>query len=67
MTQKDHPFFDGNKRTAAVLCELFLRLNGIQFTIGEVEKYPYFLALASGDETEQSFADWLRANTESMS
>ena len=64
---KNHPFFDGNKRTAAVLCELFLDLNGVQFTIGEVEKYPYFFALASGEVTEDSFAAWLRENTAPVS
>lgn len=60
---KNHPFFDGNKRTAAVICELFLVINGVEFTIGEVEKYPYYLALAAGEISEPAFAEWLRANT----
>jgi death-on-curing protein len=60
---KNHPFLDGNKRTAAVICELFLEVNGLRFTIGEVEKYPHYLALASGIHTEESFAQWLRDHT----
>ena len=62
---KNHPFIDGNKRTAAITCELFLNLNGCVFTIGEIEKYPHYLALAAGEHTEESFADWLRTVTES--
>ena len=61
---KNHPFFDGNKRTAAIACELFLVLNGMAFSIGEEDKYPEFLALAAGDHTEETFAAWLRQNTE---
>mgnify|MGYP005843842835 CR=1 FL=1 len=61
---KNHPFIDGNKRTAAITCELFLNLNGRVFTIGEVEKYPHYLSLAAGEHTEESFAAWLRSVTE---
>ena len=60
---KNHPFLDGNKRTAAIACELFLILNGIAFTVGEEEKYPHYLALAAGDHDEDSFATWLRSVT----
>ena len=60
---KNHPFIDGKKRTAAITCELFLNLNGRVFTIGEIEKYPHYLALAAGEHTEKSFAAWLRTVT----
>jgi death-on-curing protein len=60
---KNHPYFDGNKRTAAIACEVFLLLNGYEFTVGEVEKYPYFYGLAAGEFSEQEFLDWLRLNT----
>lgn len=60
---KNHPFLDGNKRTAAISCELFLNLNGLQFTVGEAEKYPRYLALAAGDLGEEDFAAWLRGVT----
>ena len=33
---KNHPYMDGNKRTTAIACEVFLLLNGYEFTVGEV-------------------------------
>lgn len=63
---KNHPFFDGNKRTAAVVCEVFLILNGLQPTASEDDKYPVYLALAAGELHEYSFADWLRKNTRAI-
>ncbi len=60
---KNHPFLDGNKRTAAIACETFLILNGRCFTVGEEEKYPRYLALAAGEITEEEFTTWLRGNT----
>ena len=50
-----------NKRTAAIACELFLNLNSVFFTVGEEEKYPHFLAAASGDHNEESFTTRLRS------
>ena len=63
---KNHPFLDGNKRTAAIACETFLILNGIGFTVGEEEKYPMYLALAAGDLSEEDFIVWLRKNTSAV-
>ena len=60
---RNHPYVDGNKRTAAIACEVFLLLNDYEFTIGETEKYPNYLALASGEHTQESFAQWLRDHT----
>lgn len=61
---KNHPFLDGNKRTAAIACETFLILNGRCFIVGEEEKYPMYLALAAGEVSEEAFTAWLRINTE---
>lgn len=58
---RNHPFFDGNKRTAAVVCELFLELNGCVLTAEDAELYPLFLGLAAGDVSEEELADALRA------
>jgi death-on-curing protein len=60
---KNHPFLDGNKRTAAIACELFLNLNGRIFTVGEEIKYAHYLALAAGEHDEEIFAAWLREVT----
>lgn len=60
---KNHPFLDGDKRSAAVVCETFLILNGHRPTATEEEKYPIYLGLAAGEVDEDAFASWLRSNT----
>lgn len=57
---RNHPFVDGNKRTAYVVCRTFLALNDADL-IAEVEdKYQTFLALADGRLPATAFAAWLR-------
>ena len=60
---KNHPFLDGNKRTAVVACEVFLVLKGVKMTASEKDKYPWYLGLAAGEHTEDAFAQWLRTVT----
>ena len=57
---RNHPFVDGNKRTAAVACELFLMLNGATLDADNLSLYPMYLSLAEGSVSEAEFADWLR-------
>jgi death on curing protein len=57
---RNHPFLDGNKRTAAVAGETFLELNGATLEAHDVELYPIYLALAEGKLGERDFAGWLR-------
>ena len=59
----NHPFVDGNKRTAAVACELFLELNGYLLVAEDAEMYPVFLSLAAGELTEEALTDWLRTSS----
>lgn len=59
---RNHPFVDGNKRTAAVISETFLMLNGYRLTCGDVELVTKFLALAAGEITVESLTDWFRAH-----
>ena len=57
---RNHPFVDGNKRTAYVCCEAFLAFNGVEL-IAEIEdKYVMILALAEGKLAVEQFAAWLR-------
>ena len=58
---RNHPFVDGNKRTAAVVSETFLRLNGDELVASDSELVVQFLALASGELTEDELASWFRA------
>ena len=57
---KNHPFVDGNKRTALVACRTFLMLNGYQLNATPAEKYLTFLSLAEGSLSEEELSDWLR-------
>lgn len=59
---RNHAFIDGNKRTAFVAVELFLRLNAWQLTASDAECVLTMVAVAAGDLTESEFADWLRAH-----
>jgi death on curing protein len=54
------PFVDGNKRTAAVVSETFLVLNGHALSASDAELVVAFLALASSDLSEDELADWFR-------
>lgn len=60
---RNHPFVDGNKRTAYVVCRLFLVLNGWDLVGPLAERYPVFLGLAADDISEDELADWLRRHT----
>lgn len=57
---RNHAFIDGNKRTAAVVCETFLELNGWDLAASDSEMYPIFLDLAAGALDEDGLADWLK-------
>jgi death-on-curing protein len=59
---RNHPFADGNKRTAWVLARLFLVLNGVQLRFEATEAVRTMLPLAAGELSEEELADWLRAH-----
>ena len=57
---RNHPFVDGNKRTAAVVSETFLALNGHRLDASDAELVVAMLALAAGELTEDELAHWFR-------
>ena len=59
---RNHPFVDGNKRTAAVVSETFLMLNGYRLEASDAELVVAFVALAAGELSEDELADWFRAH-----
>ncbi len=59
---RNHPFVDGNKRTAFVAVELFLALNGWVLLADDAQCVLTMLALAAGDLGEDDFAQWLRTH-----
>ena len=57
---RNHPFVDGNKRTAAVVSETFLMLNGATLNATDAELVVALVALASRELSEDELADWFR-------
>lgn len=57
---KNHPFVDGNKRTAWVIARLFLAANGVQLVFRDAEAVIAMLELAASELNETQFAGWLR-------
>jgi len=59
---RNHPFFDGNKRTAFVVMELFLNLNGWILDADDVDCISPMESVAAGDLSQANWAAWLRAH-----
>jgi len=59
---RNHPFVDGNKRTAFVLGVMFLELNGLDFVATEEDATQAVRLLAAGSLDEGSFKNWLCDN-----
>lgn len=59
---RNHPFIDGNKRTAFVCAELFLALNGYALSASDADCVSTMLALAAGELPETEFATWISAH-----
>jgi death-on-curing protein len=57
---RNHPFVDGNKRTAHVCYRVFVALNGGTVVASDEAKYVAMLSLADGSLSESEFAAWLR-------
>lgn len=56
---RNHPFFDGNKRTAFVVMELFLNLNGWYLEASDAVCISMMQTLAAGSLSEEMLAKWL--------
>ena len=57
---RNHPFVDGNKRTAAVVSETFIVLNGGMLLASDAELVVAFIALAAGELSEDELTAWFR-------
>ena len=60
---RNHPFIDGNKRTAFVAALLFLAFNDYSFQATDSDKVIVMLKVAAGEITEAEFATWIRNNS----
>jgi death-on-curing protein len=59
----NHPFVDGNKRTALLVSFAFLDVNGIEVTATQEDAYLTILGLAAGEISEEQLALWFERNT----
>ena len=57
---RNHPFTDGNKRTAWVLARAFLLLNSAELAFPPEAAVSTVQTLAAGELTEDELADWFR-------
>lgn len=60
---KNHPFIDGNKRTAFMVMYVFLGLNRYLIDVSEMEVVQMMERLATDQETQESLTQWLRKNS----
>ncbi len=56
---QNHPFIDGNKRTAGMVMFTFLRFNGLDIVASEMDYYETMMAVASGQMSKEQLAAWL--------
>ncbi len=57
---RNHPFIDGNKRTAFAALFTFLALNGMTFEPAEVDATLTILGMAAGELQDDAFTAWVR-------
>jgi death-on-curing protein len=63
---KNHPFNDGNKRTAATVFETFLLVNGFNLTADEAATMRAVLDIAASKITEKEFSIWIGQNIQAL-
>ncbi len=61
---QNHPFVDGNKRTAGMVMFTFLKLNRIEPIVTEMEYYTTMIAVASGNMDKASLTEWIKTAVE---
>ena len=57
---RNHPFIDGNKRTAWTAMVVFLDINGMTFEPPDAESAVVMLEMAAGNMSDDSFTTWVR-------
>lgn len=63
---KNHPFVDGNKRTAFYAAYVFLGLNRYELDADEAETAAIIVDLAGSGVSEDEFAQWLKAGSKKL-
>ncbi len=60
---RNHPFVDGNKRTALATMVVFLDVNGWELVCSEAEETAMVLRAAAGEITERAWSEWVMRST----
>jgi death-on-curing protein len=59
---RNHPFVDGNKRTALIVMDIFLQKNGWELIASEEDTYTMIMRLADGGISKIELSFWLKEN-----
>jgi death-on-curing protein len=62
---KNHPFIDGNKRTAIASAGIFLRMNSFRLETSQKELERFTLDMATGSASFDDAVKWFRKNAAS--
>ncbi len=60
---QNHPFVDGNKRTAGMVMLTLLLFNRLQISASEMDYYDVMMAIANGQMSKDQIAEWLQSVT----
>ncbi len=64
---QNHPFIDGNKRTAIAVTAAFLRMNGWRLEFDDWEAYEFLIQLYERDQFRfEPLAVWLRQHSHAI-
>jgi death-on-curing protein len=63
---KNHPFVDGNKRTALAVAMIFSEFNGAEVNATQEDAYLTFLGLAAGSVSENELVAWFAEHTKQL-
>ena len=64
---KNHPFLDGNKRTAFSSAFLFLKLEGVLITANQKQVVEFMVSVANKNLSVDEIASWLKSHTRTLS
>lgn len=60
---KNHPFVDGNKRTAFLACDATFGLHNLIFTLSEDESYQFVINVATSQLSFEMVVDFLKSKS----
>ena len=63
---KNHPFVDGNKRTALISAGIFLKMNGLNLTNNHKEEVEFAVKVDNQNLTLEQISNWLKDNSEKI-